>query len=564
MKKFIVLYIYILSGTIFSFAYFPPGYYDSADKKQYLDLKNGLNTIITNHKVFNYTSLWDYYPYTYYVIDNTNQVLDLYSNNITYFSNTTTMNKEHTVPKSWWGGSTSIGPGCDIINVIPSEQKANSAKSNYPLGIVSGSPTFDNGVTKIGPSGVSGYSGNVFEPKDDYKGDFARIYFYVATCYPDLLWDTNNALAMTNKSALTLQSWIIPLLLDWNSKDPVDNAEVQRNEDIFKQQQNRNPFIDYPALADYIWGAKQNEIFVFSEHPLNQGSETSFKTKIPTFSVEYGTDISPKNIADNSTITIKAGTASSILYSRLNEGQWSISEPTKGWNTITQSEYDIPASIDYNINGNTRLDAFCLLDGYENSDTINAFYNGVTFSNDYLLYEAFDEITSGNNTSNTGSSTPWTGNANFPIVTSTYKAGGALRLGTSSTSGSIESKGLYTSGGDIEIEFDVKGWTTVEGDIFITITGAAKQTVTYKSIITDSFEHKKLIFSNVSANPVINISTSSKRAFIDNITVKELSTDIDVLSTTAVVKQDIYNTTGQKIDKNYKGIVITKGKKVIN
>lgn len=563
-RKFTSLLLCVLGFASAVFAGIPDGYYTSADGRKYTELKQALCKIIKNHKTFSYKSLWDYYPYTYYVPGNPSQVLDMYSDVVTYYSNTSALNKEHTVPKSWWGGSTSSGPGCDIFNVIPSEQKANSAKSNYPLGEIEGKASFDNGVTRIGESGVSGYSGLVFEPKDDYKGDFARIYFYVATCYPDLAWNSNNAKAMTNSTELTLQSWIIPMLLEWSANDPVDAAEIQRNEDIYKQQGNRNPFIDYPSLIDYIWGDKQNETYVFSEHQSNQGEDTEFKTRIPKFSVDYGTEDSPKNIAENSEVTVTAGTDKSTLYTRINGGDWEETKPTTGWNSTTSTEYDIAASKTYAINGSTLIEAYCALEGYKNSETVKAYYEGVTFDDDYLLYEAFDDVTGGNNTSNSGSSAQWSGNSNFPTVTTAYQAGNAIRLGTGSKTGSLTSKTLPSAGGTLTVELDVKGWVSVEGSLNVSLTGAEKQQITYTSTISDSFQHFRLTFDNVSANPVLTISTSSKRAFVDGIKVRQVTVDgIVAPETDSETAVKTYNLAGQLTGTAHKGIVVRKGRKYV-
>ncbi len=564
-KKTLSLLMLFVGICASAFAGIPEGYYTSADSKKYIELKKALCDIIKDHVTFSYSSLWEYYPYTYYNLSNPKQVLDMYSDNVTYFSNTSGLNKEHTVPKSWWGGSTSMGPGCDIFNVIPSEQKANSAKSNYPLGIVSGKASFDNGVTKIGKSGVSGYDDTVFEPKDDYKGDFARIYFYVATCYPDLLWDSNKAKAMTNSTELTLQSWIIPMLLQWSASDPVDEAEIQRNEDIFKQQGNRNPFIDYPALADYIWGNKSSESFVFADHKANENESKEFQTIIPSFSIDYGTEENPKMVVENSIVTVKGGTSSSTLFTRINGGEWEQTDYTTGYSS-TGTEYNIAAAKNYTISGNTLVEAYCTLDGYLNSDTIEAYYTGVNFNEDYLLYEAFDELSAGDNTSTTGAgSTPWTGNYNFPTATVAYPAGNAVKLGSSSKSGSLTSCPLMTAGGTLEVEFDVKGWSKVEGNITVSLTGAETETVKYTATMSNSFEHIKLTFTGVSANPTLTIGTTAKRAFLDNITVKEVVADgISQVNADTRQSGSVYNMAGQKVSEQYKGIKISNGKKYIS
>ena len=121
----------------------------------------------------------------------------------------------------------------------------------------------------------------VFEPKDEYKGDFARTYFYVITCYgrdlygqyPDLPptskksgygWRLDNAsvgsqYAMQNDNYLEFQPWEQELLIQWHRKDPVSEKEIKRADAVSNFQHNRNPFIDYPYFAEYIWGEKAGQ-----------------------------------------------------------------------------------------------------------------------------------------------------------------------------------------------------------------------------------------------------------------------------------------------------------------
>ncbi len=565
MKKLNITMFALLIVALNALAGIPEGYYSNADGNKFKALKAALTNIIKSHETFGYSSLWDYYPYTYYVLDNKEQVLDLYSNNVVYFSNHSSMNKEHAVPKSWWGGSTSSGPGCDIFNVMPSNSKANSAKSNYPLGEISGKASYDNGVTRIGESAIPGFSGSVFEPIDEYKGDFARIYFYVATCYPDLSWDSNNAKAFTNSTELTLKSWIIPMLIEWHNSDPVDAGEIQRNEDIFKVQKNRNPFIDYPSLVEYIWGEKTNEAYIFSEHKANEGEgDDDMKAKVPTFNIDYGTEMNPKTVADGTEVTVEAGTSTSTLFVSVNGGDWEQIEHTTGYNSTSQTEYNISAKKKVTISGDVRIEAYCTMEGYKNSTTVTAYYKGVSYSDDYLLHEAFDTVTGGNNTSATGSSTAWGGNENFVEVSTVFIAGNAVRLGSSKKTGSLTSRELMTTGGTLIVTLDVKGWSSVEGDLAVSLTGAGEQTIEYTATFNDEFEHKELVFNNVSANPVLTISTTSKRAFVDNIIVSEQTNGIENPAINVINDNKAYNLAGQVVDESsYKGIVIKNGKKIL-
>jgi len=140
----------------------------------------------------------------------------------------------------------------------------------------------------------------------------------------------------------------------------------------------------------------------------------------------------------------------------------------------------------------------------------------------YMLQEDFSTITTGDNASTSGpSSSLWSGNTNFPTITTAYPAGGAVKIGAKSATGSITSKilDLSVNGGRFNISFDVKGWTTVEGSVSVTVTGLTPQTVTYLATIDSSFVNKVLTFTGGTANSTITIATTAKRAFIDNVNI---------------------------------------------
>ncbi|MBF8456779.1 T9SS type A sorting domain-containing protein [Kaistella sp. G5-32] len=140
-----------------------------------------------------------------------------------------------------------------------------------------------------------------------------------------------------------------------------------------------------------------------------------------------------------------------------------------------------------------------------------------------LLSDDFASASTGDNTTTGGSGIAWTGDANFPDAgnVKVYQAGGAVKIGTGSLVGSITSKTLDLSqdGGAFKVSFDVKGWTAVEGDITVTVSGLAAQTVTYVATRTDSFETKTLTFTGGTAGSTVTIATTAKRAFIDNVKV---------------------------------------------
>jgi endonuclease I len=267
----------------------PVGYYNSINGKRGQDLKNAAHQLLKNHTVMTYSSLWYHFQSTDCHFENPNQVWDMYSNITRYYrgaSAVSGMNREHSFPKSWWGG-TQVDAYTDLNHLYPSDAEANLAKNNYPLGEVS-TASFNNGCTKVGTpmAGQGGGCSTVFEPDDEYKGDFARTYFYMATCYQDYTW--KYTYMVTNSSWQTLNQWSINLLLKWAREDPVSDKEVARNEAVYKIQNNRNPFIDNPLLAEYIWGSHYGEAFYVDqsgEEP--QGDPTLITPNLET-AIEMG------------------------------------------------------------------------------------------------------------------------------------------------------------------------------------------------------------------------------------------------------------------------------------
>ncbi|MBO7457757.1 MAG: endonuclease [Paludibacteraceae bacterium] len=262
-----------LDTTCMAIGPMPGNYYTFAQNTADSTLKNHLGAIICCGKRYKYGSgerhSWDAFFHT----DRnpaTNQVLDMYSNNVRYFNpekpaaSVAEFDIEHMLPKSWWGGD--VNPAyCDLYHLVPGDYSANRSKSNHAPGIPSDS-TFNNGSFVTGNGSKYGLQ-RVFCPEDQYKGDFARAYFYIVTCYGDSLrWvETGEpGIAMTNKSWEEFQPWLRDLLLEWHRMDPVSEKEKTRAIEVNKIQGNRNPFIDYPDLAEFIWGNKKGQTVDFN------------------------------------------------------------------------------------------------------------------------------------------------------------------------------------------------------------------------------------------------------------------------------------------------------------
>lgn len=251
-------------------------YYQNANGQMGKDLKTALFKIISTHKDIGYSGLFSCYEQTDKRSDG--KVWDMYSNTTNFsFSDHTgnyskegdMYNREHSVPQSWFKQASPMK--ADIVHVLPTDGYVNNRRSNYPFGETS-NPTYtsNNDFSKVGPCSVDGYTGTVFEPNDEYKGDFAHIYFYMATCYEDKIagWASNGTAStvLDGTSYPAYKTWYINMLLRWAKEDPVSQKEIDRNNAVYQCQQNRNPYVDYPGLEQYVWGDKQSVTFSYDNY----------------------------------------------------------------------------------------------------------------------------------------------------------------------------------------------------------------------------------------------------------------------------------------------------------
>ena len=253
----------------FVFAEIPAGYYDDAVGKSGEDLQKSLSTILNDATDVGYDGLWNLYKTTDRRSDG--KVWDMYSDvtNYTfgtdqcgsYGSEGDCYNREHSVPKSWFNKQSPMVS--DIWHVYPTDGKVNGMRSNYPFGeVASDAPGSENGFSKWGKCKTPGYSHTVFEPNDEYKGDFARTYFYFATRYKGVATSGYGAEVFSSAYPY-ITKWQLDMLLRWHEQDPVSQKELDRNEAVYESRQgNRNPFIDYPELVALIFGDSRNIPFM--------------------------------------------------------------------------------------------------------------------------------------------------------------------------------------------------------------------------------------------------------------------------------------------------------------
>ncbi|HBV17537.1 MULTISPECIES: endonuclease [Chryseobacterium group] len=271
MKKSI--FAFFLSFTFSSiFAQLPPNYYSSATGLTGAALKSQLKSIITNgHIDKGYNSLLNGFQSSDkdYFYENDGTVLDMYSENPTgsdpynfnhgtntcgsYSNEGDCYNREHIIPQSLF--NQNLPMRSDIHFVTPTDGKVNGMRSNYPFGKVGTASFTSLNGSKLGSSVSSGYSGTVFEPIDEFKGDVARMIFYFVTRYETQIAGFSSGNILGNSAYPGLQVWELNQLLSWNTLDPVSSFEIARNNASYVYQGNRNPYIDNPGFVNLVWGS---------------------------------------------------------------------------------------------------------------------------------------------------------------------------------------------------------------------------------------------------------------------------------------------------------------------
>ena len=274
----------LLAGGVF--AEIPTGYYAEAQGKSDSLLRQALYDTIRGGESIHYGTQGYtfpdkvYYPGTWNCFMQTDvradgSVWDMYSNTKRYFpydgGSACGLEIEHCLPKSWWGWTkqdtgSSKRAYQDLFILNPSDGSTNGNKSNYPPGHVVKGDKFDNGSFRMDAAKSSQYGWICFEPAEEYRGDFARTYFYGATAYADLPFGAGNAdyqRYLTDSTYFVFKPWLVEVLLDWHRADPVSEKERKRAEVIYSIQGNRNPYIDYPELVEYIWGNKKGQAVDF-------------------------------------------------------------------------------------------------------------------------------------------------------------------------------------------------------------------------------------------------------------------------------------------------------------
>jgi endonuclease I len=225
-------------------------YYRTAAKKTGNSLKTELHNIIDHHTELSYSAVWEALKKTDEDPANANNVILLYTGRSqaksTNGGGVDDWNREHVWAKSHGDFGTAMGPGTDLHHLRPTDVSVNSTRGNLD---------FDNGGTEHSEALGNYFDSDSWEPRDEVKGDVARMLFYMAVRYEgDVSDEPDLELNNTVNNGTAPYHGKLSVLLQWNTQDPVDDRERRRNDIIYSDyQHNRNPFIDHPEWVNEIW-----------------------------------------------------------------------------------------------------------------------------------------------------------------------------------------------------------------------------------------------------------------------------------------------------------------------
>lgn len=312
MKKLLLSFLML---PFVAYSQLPANYYDGTSGLIGYALKSKIHDIIAAKNInWHYGDLQNLYNQTdidrFYDFDSSNNtyLLDIYSSNPSgatayHYTNQQMIgsanaeglgwNREHQMPQSSFNSNYPMYS--DLFFVIPTDARINQLRSNYPYGISTTTPsyvyyTFTNG-SKIGRNATPGsaYTGRVYEPHNQFKGDIARSLLYFAVRYEGKLNSFNfyNGTSPANDTSpldgteeKAFEDWYINLLLQWHNQDPVSPREIARNNSVYNVQQNRNPFIDHPEWVNMIWGQTTSSVSPQAVSDLSVAQTSAYFVKL--------------------------------------------------------------------------------------------------------------------------------------------------------------------------------------------------------------------------------------------------------------------------------------------
>lgn len=390
----------------------PANYYDAAAGLTGPALKTTLKQIITTGHATNitYNDLWTAYQTTDrdYDYENDGTILDIYSERPTladpYNYNVsvnqcgnngpegTCYNREHIVPQSLFDEQLPMRSDAHFVRAT--DYYVNGKRSNFPFGKVGLATYTSQNGSKLGTSSSVNYSGTVFEPIDEFKGDVARMIFYFVTRYETQLpaFTTANGTGdmLGTTSYPGLQQWELDQLLEWSQQDPVSAAETRRNNATYAFQGNRNPYIDHPEYVSQVWGtpvldtqAPTAPTNLIASNPTSNSVATSWTAAtdnigITTYEV-YANGVLKATLPGTSTSTTVTGLAPLTAYTF-----YVIAKDAAG-NSSPQSNIATETTLDGPVGGS------CGTEDFTNIPTsTNPAYDIRTWINNNITWTATD------------------------------------------------------------------------------------------------------------------------------------------------------------------------------
>ena len=542
-------------------------YYRSANGLKGRALKTKLSGIIENPRNVGYTGLYEAYKKTDtrpdgYVRDwysNVTNFRHCIDNKGSYSKEGDMYNREHSVPQSWFSGS---GIKSDIVHVLPTDGYVNNRRSNYPFGEVrSATYTSANGYSKLGSCATEGYSGTVFEPNDEIKGDIARIYFYMITRYESTCGSWGHDVFTNTYPGLT--RWTLNMMMRWSKQDPVDEREIERNNAVYEVQGNRNPYVDYPGLEEYTWGDKVDVAFSYDNF---EGAEIDPSyVHEPVFSHTGGTFVQSVEV------TMSTNTAGADIY-YTTDGSDATPRATLYTGAITITETTTLKAVAVKGDNMSRQTSatFTIVE----EDPTQPVETG-----DVVFYESFDECDGVG-----GSGTNWQdASGTFEADNDGWQYSGAFagnqcaRFGSGSKSGIVSTPQItltsatstltfmaapYNNDGtSLKLEVEGSGGTLSESDLTMTTGQWTPFTITLtgRGTIRLKFTPAKRFF----LDEVLFVPNSGPETGIDNVNVNP-NANFNAQPST-LNAQRWFTLDGRMLPgvPTKKGVYIVNGKKVI-
>ncbi|MDE6812410.1 MAG: endonuclease [Duncaniella sp.] len=198
------------------------------------------------------------------------------------------------VPASWWGNAA---PGLqrmaadDFFNLLPLDAATRAARRDLPPAVEVTMPSFADNLWSAGRTELYGVETEVYLPPASLRGELARVFMYMAAAYPAEVWTERAYMMLDGTLYPALSGYAIPILMEWHRSSPPSERECVRNDRGSGLQGNRNSFVDYPELAEYLWGDRKGEKFIVEgeAQPL-RGVYTAADARVDLYSPEVPAD----------------------------------------------------------------------------------------------------------------------------------------------------------------------------------------------------------------------------------------------------------------------------------